>query len=682
MAANIIESLFVALGFQVDTAGLDEMKKKTDELRESALKVGAVFTGAALGIGLLAEGVAKSMGDIASFAELNDISAKSVAALGKIATENDGSLEGMKSTIQSLNKTIGEAALGVGRGAMTFEKLGIAAKNADGKVKNVDDILSEVADKMQGLSRQEQIAMAEKLGIDPQFVKVLEKGSENLAKLREEAELLNPFSEKDYQLADEVDKLFIKAKGTLGTFTKMIGVALLPQVKEVLKTYIEWFKASRKATSGVFITALQLLSGAIGTVWDWVMRLVSGLKNVYDWLTQFKVVTYAAVVALGAFIAVKTYDFVIQLGSAIKALTLRMATFNATALLIPAIIGAIILAIGLLIDDYVNWKEGNDSVIGGLVEQFPMLLTIIQAIEQGVGAFVDFWLEQWDTLKEPLTQLAGAIWTLVSSVVSALWPVIKMVFTGWAYVMAAVIPIVATLIGWLVTGLVGAIKFVIDVLTNFAAGAAVVFNALVALVGFVVDGIVAYFTWWFNTVVAIYTAIAGMVGAVVDAVMGGVKGTVDMVMGIIDMAKQKVMGFIDTVVGAIGKVGELLGLSNSSAKVSVQVNKTESASIQPTSTAAAVSQAPSLAGPGPAGAAEAAEAATANNSLNAGGGVVGRAGNNTTNNASSTTNTTTISGTTINVSSSDPAKAGEAVKQELDKMNKQTTRNGQSAVAL
>lgn len=667
MAANIIESLFVALGFQVDTAGLDEMKKKTDELRESALKVGAVFTGADLGIGLLAEGVAKSMGDIASFAELNDVSAKSVAALGKIAVENDSSLEGMKSTIQSLNKAIGEASLGVGRGAMTFEKLGLAAKGADGKVKTVDDLLGEVADKMQGLSRQEQIAMAEKLGIDPQFVKVLEKGSENLAKLREEAELLNPFTEKDYQLADEVDKLFIKAKGTLGTFTKMIGVALLPQVKEVLKTYIEWFKASRKATSGVFITALQLLSGAIGTVWDWVMRLVSGLKNVYDWLTQFKVVTYAAVVALGAFIAVKTYDFVIQLGSAIKALTLRMATFNATALLIPAIIGAIILAIGLLIDDYVNWKEGNDSVIGGLVEQFPMLLTIIQAIEQGVGAFVDFWLEQWDTLKEPLTQLAGAIWTLVSSVVSALWPVIKMVFTGWAYVMAAVIPIVATLIGWLVTGLVGAIKFVIDVLTNFAAGAAVVFNALVALVGFVVDGIVAYFTWWFNTVVAVYTAIVGMVGAVVDAVMGGVKGTVDMVMGIIDMAKQKVMGFVDTVVGAISKVGELLGLSNSSAKVNVDVSKTGQA----------VLQAPSLGGPQ-----DSADASAANNSLNAGGGVVGRAGNNTTNNASSTTNTTTISGTTINVSSSDPAKAGEAVKQELDKMNKQTTRNGQSAVAL
>ena len=64
MAANILESFFVALGFQVDTSGLEEMKKKTEELRDSALKVGAVFTGAAAGIGLLVQGVASSMGDL------------------------------------------------------------------------------------------------------------------------------------------------------------------------------------------------------------------------------------------------------------------------------------------------------------------------------------------------------------------------------------------------------------------------------------------------------------------------------------------------------------------------------------------------------------------------------------------------------------------------------------------
>jgi phage-related protein len=609
-AANIIESFFVSLGFEVNTEKIEEFKKKTEELRESATTLGTLFTGAAAGIGLLVEGVAKSMGDIASFAELNDISARSVAALGKIATENDGSLEGMKSTIQSLNKTIGEAAIGIGRGAMTFEKLGLNAKFADGRVKTVDDLLGEVADKMQGLSRQEQIAMAEKLGIDPQFVKVLEKGSENLAKLREEAELLNPFTEEDYQLADQVDKLFIKAKTTLGTFTKMLGVSLLPTVKEVLQNYLEWFKASRKATSDVFIRALKLIAGAVGTVWDWVVRLVHGLKDAYDWLTQFKIVTYLAAAALVVFASVKTYDFVLQLGAAIRMLTLRMATFNATALIIPAIIGAIILAIGLLIDDYVNWKEGNDSVIGGLVEQFPWLLDVINGIEKVVGELVDFWLQQFNTLKGPLVDLGVALWNLVSILAELLWPVVKMIFTGWAYIMAAVIPIVASLVGWIAETLMGAITTVIE------AG-----------------------TWLANAFTAVFD---------------GIKTGIEFVVGLFDTAKQKVLGFIETVVGAIGKVGELLGLTGDASKVKVAVS-------------------------GASG--DSSAQASANNSLNAAGGVIGTAGSNTSN-SSSVSQTTQITGTTIQINSPDPAKAGEAVRQELDRMNKQATRNGQTAVAL
>ena len=69
-----------------------------------------------------------------------------------------------------------------------------------------------------------------------------------------------------------------------------------------------------------------------------------------------------------------------------------------------------------------------------------------------------------------------------------------------------------------------------------------------------------------------------------------------------------------------------------------------------------------------------------NNSLNTAGGVIGTAGSNV-GNSSNVSNTTQISGTTINVNSPDPAKAGEAVKNELDRMNKQAVRNGQTAVA-
>jgi hypothetical protein len=291
-------------------------------------------------------------------------------------------------------------------------------------------------------------------------------------------------------------------------------------------------------------------------------------------------------------------------------LTLRMATFNATALLIPAIIGAIILAVGLLVDDYVNWKEGNDSVIGGLIEQFPWLLDVIQTIEKADGQLIDVWVQQRKTLGPPLMQLVKAVWDLVVVLAELLWPVVKMIFEGWAYIMAAVIPIIAAVIAWIAENLVGAIVAVINVATWMAEAFTTVFN--------------------------------------------GIKTGIDMIVGAFDWAKQKVTGFIDMVTGAISKVGSLLGLTDDASKVKIAVNSAGGSS---------------------------ADAATANNSLNSTGGVIGAAGG-TSNSSSTVTQTTQITGTTIQINSPDPAKAGEAVKQELDKMNKQTVRNGQSAVAL
>ena len=273
--SNVIDSFLVALGFQTDTSGAEAYKKSLESVEKTVTTVMGVATAAAGIIGWAVHRAAQSMGELYSFAELNEVSARSLEALGKIAVENDGSLEGMKSTVQSLNKVIGEAALGIGRGAMTFEKLNMSAKNADGSIKNVDDILYEVADKMQGMSRQEQLALGSKLGIDPQFVKVLAQGSDNLRQLREEAELFNPFKEEDYEMADKVDKLFTKASKSIGVFGKQIAVSMFPVIKQMLEGYLAWFKEFRKGGAETFGKALKVIVAVLQTMWDWTVRVVT-----------------------------------------------------------------------------------------------------------------------------------------------------------------------------------------------------------------------------------------------------------------------------------------------------------------------------------------------------------------------------------------------------------------------
>ena len=126
--------------------------------------------------------------ELGDFAELEQVSVEALQEIGYAAQLNGSSLEALKASVSGVNKTVGEAALGIGRGAQTFEKLGMAAKNADGSVKSFDQVLEEVAGKMEGLSRQEQIALAEKLGIDRSLIPLLAKGRGELEALRKEAQ--------------------------------------------------------------------------------------------------------------------------------------------------------------------------------------------------------------------------------------------------------------------------------------------------------------------------------------------------------------------------------------------------------------------------------------------------------------------------------------------------------------
>lgn len=619
MAANVIDSFLIALGFQTDTSGAEDYKKSLESVEKTLATVAGVATAAAGLIGWAVHKVAQSMGEIWDFAELNEISARSVQALIKVGEENDVTMEGMKSTIQGLNKVIGEAALGVGRGAMTFEKLGLSAKKADGSVKNVDDMLGEVADKMQGMSRQEQLALGMKLGIDPQFVKTLAQGSENLAKLREEAEAFNPFKEEDYELADKVDKLFIKASKSVGVFAKQVAVSLFPVIKQMLEGYLSWFKEFRKGGSEMFSKAMKAIVAVLQTLWEWVVRVVTVIKDIIHWFTKFEIVTWAAYAALLAFVSIKTYNFVQSLISGLIGLTRTMLGFNAAALIWPAIIGAIILAVALLIDEFVNFKEGNESFLGDMVKEYPQLLGVINSISDGVSTVIDWLSQLFEQIKEPLMGLGGALINLFM----ALWPVVKFVFTVIGAVIMAVYPIVL----WLATQIVNLIAWAIELAVS------------------IVTGLVNAFTWVVNAIAGILNFLVGIFTGAWEAIKAGFSA-------VFDWMAEKFDAIVGKVKDAVSWVGNLIGLSDTAAVKVAAANA---------GNAGSVGYSPSSATP-----ASGALGVAAGPSMN----------------SSSVTQSTTVNVPQIVVNSPDPAKAGQSVREELERMNRQTTRNGQSAVLL
>lgn len=624
MSGNVIDSFLVALGFQTDTSGAEDYKKSLESVGSVLTQVASAATGIAAAVGWAVHKAAESMGELYSFAELNEVSARSMEALGKIAVENDGSLEGMKSTVQSLNKVIGEAVLGVGRGAMTFEKLGIAAKNADGSVKNVDDILSEVADKMQGMSRQEQLALGSKLGIDPQFVKVLAQGSDNLAQLRQEAELFNPFKEEDYEMADKVDKLFTKATKSIGTFAKQIAVSVFPVIKQMLEGYISWFKEFRKGGAETFSTGLKVLVAVLQTMWDWTVRVATVVRDVVQWFTQFKVVTWAAGAALAAFVAIKTYSFFMDAAKGIIGLTRTLMAFNASALLIPMLVGGIILAVALLIDEFVNFKEGNDSFLGDLVKDYPQLLTVINAISDGVAGVISWMQNLFAGIMPAFTALGGALMNLFN----ALWPAISFGVGVITSLFMGVLQVVA----WVMQGIVQIIAFEIETAAKIITWLVDAFAGVVNGIASALNVLVGLFTGAWAAIKSSFVSVFDWIASKIDSVVGSVKSAVDWV--------SKVTGLGSVQIAA----------------------STQGSGAYAGATGGAGMGANALASNGPLGYAAAGPSV--------GGSTV------------SNSNNTNVTVPNINITTSDPVKAGQSVREELNKANRSSVRNGQSAVLL
>jgi hypothetical protein len=379
-----IESFFVALGFDVEDSDLVNYEKRLEAVKTATLAVGAAIAGAALGIGVFTAHVADQLDDLGDFAERENVSAQAVQELGHAAQKSGSSIDAVRATVEGLNRVTGEAVLGIGRGAKIFEHLGMEAKDSEGKVKTFDVLLGEIAERMDGLSRQEQVAMAEKLGIDRSLIPLLEKGKAGIQELREEAKRFGVIDDEGLKqaglFADTMDDVKAVIRGT----SEMVAVKFMPVVRSVLERFRDWVLVNRDIIVTRLDKFVQVLSVLVDVLWSGITRLVGGIIDLVNWLASSKVGALLLAAAIGVLLKVLVYDTLMMAAMAIASLAKWFTIANAAALLTSAAVGLLIAGIVLLVDDYQNWKAGNESVIGEILAKYPEVLSWINQIQAAV----------------------------------------------------------------------------------------------------------------------------------------------------------------------------------------------------------------------------------------------------------------------------------------------------------
>lgn len=226
MAAQI-GSLRVTLG--ASTANFEAgMKRARREAQTSATAIQRSLTGIKTGIGGLATGLVAGLG-VGAIADLAKRSLDYAASLGEVAQQLGISSEAlqvyryaasqvgvtneqMDTSLAKLTRSAGDAAAGVKAPAEAFNKLGVNVQDVNGKVKDTDRLMREVAD---GLSKIEDPARRAAIEVDlfgragQKLDTLLAGGSKAIDDLREAAHKLGiVLSEDQIQKADETaDKL-------------------------------------------------------------------------------------------------------------------------------------------------------------------------------------------------------------------------------------------------------------------------------------------------------------------------------------------------------------------------------------------------------------------------------------------------------------------------------------------
>lgn len=316
-----------------------------------------------------------------------------VMSIGSIFAESVSRSQEIE-TLDKLGKQIGVATADVDAFSGAIAELGgsresaqadlSAMANAFGNTKDSMEKVLQTADKVQGMSFDKAKKTLEGMGVsDEKTIELMMKGRKELER-------------------------------TMGIQKEYSGIS-----KESIESSIKFNTAMSKfqQTSGVLKNSfLEMVIPALSKGLDWLTRFISFCKENKNLLIGF-------FSAIG--LAVALYYVPPMLAAASATLA---ATWPIIAII--AIIALLAMAFAIVYDDIMNFIDGNDSMIGRILEKYPQLKIIILAL--------------WETFKK-LFEYLKVIVGVVADVVVAGWDLMA---TGLKAYVKFLINCISVIAGW------------------------------------------------------------------------------------------------------------------------------------------------------------------------------------------------------------------------------------------
>lgn len=383
-----LRELITRWTFDIDDKPLKDVESKFSDLTSSVktLSIGIAGVSATLfGYVKLSANAGEEAGKLA------DKFGVSAQAIQELQFAARGEAEALTASLGIFSRNIVAAKEGTKDQAEAFKKLGISIKDSNGKLKTTDQLITEAAggfSKMQNGAEKTALSMTLFGKSGAELLPFLNQGSEEIARLREEAKASGAVLSDEaingaMAFNDSLDDLINTAKGVGASFAADLFTPVSDIIKEI-KTFIivnrkligQRVSEVIKGLSSFLIVAVKF-AGQLSDAVLGLTEVFGGLGNVLKFVG----------VAFAIFTAGKILFGIGSMVMAIGRLGDAFTLMNAKALLIPILIGAAIVALGLIIEDIVAFFQGRDSVTGIIVEKFKQMFAYLEEKFSGFGSF-------------------------------------------------------------------------------------------------------------------------------------------------------------------------------------------------------------------------------------------------------------------------------------------------------
>lgn len=342
MNAETIKDFLVSLGFRVDDAGAKKFGSVLAGTTANVIKMGLAVEGAALSVVAFTAKIASGLDNLYWASQRTGATVQGIQSIGYAVSQVGGSVDAARSSLESLSRFIRNNP-----GAEGFlNRLGVQTRDASGNMRDMTAIFTGVGQKLSSMPYYRANQYAQMLGIDENTLMAMRRGVGQFSAQYSEMVKAIGFNADQAALSSNRFMTSLKSLGEMARMARdkigsNLADGLAGQIDNLRKKIIENFPKIEVTITKV-IKGILWLGEIVGRV---AFRIVDGVGDIIEWWGKLDAETKTLIEVIGG-------------------LVVAMRILNSTFWMSPiGLITGLIVALGLLWEDYKTWKEGGNSLI-------------------------------------------------------------------------------------------------------------------------------------------------------------------------------------------------------------------------------------------------------------------------------------------------------------------------------